>query len=227
MLEAAGGVEVVGTAGDGPSALSAIESHQPDLVFLDIGLPGFDGMEVAERAPADPAVIFVTAHADFALEAFEAEAVDYLLKPVDPNRLVRAIERARERVNTGDLSRALRRIAENAPSAPSPRRITARRGASLLYFDPLEITCFVARDKYTGFVHGGEKHLAEESLHNLSERLGPHGFLRVHRSILVRLDAVRALTTEGGVTTAELIDGQSVPVSRRRAGALREALEAL
>ncbi|MEM8962039.1 MAG: LytTR family DNA-binding domain-containing protein [Acidobacteriota bacterium] len=223
MLDEIGGCEVVASVGDGDTALEALSRLDIDLVLLDIGLPGLDGIRVAERAPRHPAVVFVTAHADFAVDAFETEAVDYLLKPVEPERLARAVDRARQRLGSGDLERVVRHLAARLERRTP--RVSARLGDSLFYFDAADITCFGAEDKYTVFRHDGRRFLTDESLAMLEERLHGHGFLRVHRAALVRLDAVRAVTTKWQKTHVELIDGQTVPVSRRNLAALRQALD--
>ena len=237
MLAEIDGVAVVGEAGDGHAAVEAIDHDRPDVVLLDVRMPGLDGIAVARELTHCPAVIFTTAHADFALEAFSVEALDYLLKPVDPARLRRALERARERIerhDVADLATAVAQLAEAMPGSagqdPGTRhvspRVTARRGHTVYYFDPREIDLFQASEKYVGFVHQGARYLTEESLSSLEKRLEGLGFQRVHRSVLLRADAVRGLHTDAlGASTAELVDGSRVPVSRRRLPALRSALD--
>jgi DNA-binding LytR/AlgR family response regulator len=164
-------------------------------------MPGVDGLALARQLGARPAVIFTTADAGQALAAFDVAAVDYLLKPVVRERLERALARV-------------------SSSAPAPPRVSARDGQTLHVVDARRVTRFHALDKYTAFLVDGRELLGEESLGSLEARLAPHGFLRVHRGELVRLDAVVALDGE----TVRLMDGQEARVSRRSLPELRKRL---
>lgn len=221
MLARVPGVEVVGEAGDGSEAIERARTLAPDLVLLDIDMPGLDGVAVAERLRGT-AVVFTTAHAEHAARAFELRAIDYLLKPVTPARLEDAITRVRERGAAAPelLSAALAKLL----GMREPPRVNARRGTSVHVFDAREIGRFFAADKYTVFVHEGEEYLLDESLSALEARLGDHGFVRVHRRELVRLDRIRALHADGAAHRLELADGTSVPVSRRSIAELRRRL---
>jgi DNA-binding LytR/AlgR family response regulator len=184
-----------------------------------------------------PAVVFTTAHAEHAVRAFELAAVDYLLKPIDAARLREAVERARARQSLPDWS-ALRdvvarvlgrgepalaspRLAEPAPASP---RLVARLGNTVHLFDVEAVTRLHATDKYVLLHHQGREFVLDESLAELEARLGPHGFLRVHRSELVRVAAIRALHLEPDGARVDLADGQSAPVSRRSLATLRQRL---
>jgi DNA-binding LytR/AlgR family response regulator len=213
MLERLGGIEVVGEAGDGEQALALVRELAPELVLLDIDMPEMDGLELAEL-PGLPPVIFTTAHAEHAVRAFEVAAVDYLLKPIARERLAEAIERARARVG---------RIAA-APVADIAPRITARSGGTVHVIDAGEITRFHATDKVTVFVHEGRELVLDDSLATLEQRLGVHGFFRVHRAELVNLAAVKALHTEDGSTSVELRDGSRAAVGRRVVAELKRRL---
>jgi len=204
MLSQIEGVQVVGEAGDSVDAQERIQAVSPDLVFLDIRMPGLDGMALAQRGGLPP-VVFVTAHAEHALPAFDVPAVDYLLKPVSEARLQRALERARARVGP-------------------QLRIHARTRAGVVLVPAPEIAVFSARDKYSVFLHRGDELLLEESLSALEARLAPLGFMRVHRAELVNLHHARALCTGGGGAALELIDGRRVPVSRRMVTKVRHHL---
>ena len=208
------GVEVCGEAGDGEAALASIAALAPDVVLLDIDMPGLDGLAVAEsRGEAGPAVIFTTAHARYALDAFEADALDYLLKPVVPERLERALAKVR------------RARARPEGSGTDASRLTVQDGSTLRVFDVRQIRRFRATDKYVVFHCEGAEHETRESLASLETRLAPLGFVRVHRAELVRLDSVRALEPEpGGAATLVLDDGSRVPVSRRSATEVRRML---
>jgi DNA-binding LytR/AlgR family response regulator len=223
MLADIEGVEAVGEAGSGREALDRIAALAPDCVLLDVRMPGLGGLEVA-KATGVP-VIFTTAHDAYAVEAFELSAVDYLLKPVRRERLLRALEKVRQggAAVPARIDALLQRLLAAAGPAPLAR-IHARRGNAVHLFDPTEIVRFTAAAGYTSFQRGGQEFLLDESLNQLEERLAPLGFLRIHRSELVRLDAVRALRGDHGATEVELSDGQRAPVSRRLVADLRRRL---
>lgn len=215
MCARVGGVEVVGEASDGESALVEMRAHRPDVVLLDIEMPGLDGLGVAEAIEAGgPSVVFTTAHARFALDAFDADATDYLLKPVVQERLERALAKARRGRERGAAS----------PTGESGR-LTVQDGATLRVFDVRMIRRFRAAEKYVVFEHEGREHETRESLSTLEARLAAFGFVRVHRAELVRIDCARALEAEpGGAAVLVLDDGSRVPVSRRTAPELKRRL---
>ncbi len=217
-------VEVAGEADSGERARELMACLRPDVVFLDIRMPGLDGLTLAlEDRAVMPPVVFVTAHDEHAVAAFEAEAVDYLLKPVERERLRRAVERVQSRTAAGVepvLAAVLERLGH---SAPVPR-ISARLGTTTRIFDPRRIARFHAHRKYVAFTHQGVEYLTDESLDSLERRLAPLGFARVHRAELVNLERVTALHLEGSTAALELATGERVPVSRRRLPALRRAL---
>jgi len=221
LLEDLDGVEVVGEAENGAHALEQVARVAPELLLLDIHMPGIDGLELAAMYTDLPPVVFVTAHDEHALRAFEVHAVDYLLKPVRAARLAEAIVRARARV--GSAAESFRALGAGAKGAEVPRVVTHERGVHRL-FDVRAITRFWASEKYTVFLFEGAEHMTAEPLAALEERLVPWGFLRVHRAELVRVSAVRALTAEGGGAEARLEDGQVARVSRRFVPALKKQL---
>jgi len=226
MLRRIGGVEVAGEAANGEEALQRLEELRPDAVLLDIRMPGLDGLELVRRAAHLPAVIFTTAYEEHAVEAFETEAVDYLLKPVRLERLQRAlakVERRRAASNPERLAALLEKILRREEGMGVPR-VTARSGKTIRVFDAREIARFRAADRYTVFRRAGEEFVLDESLNALEARLATHGFLRVHRSELVNLSRVAALHLEEGDAQLRLTDGQSVPVSRRLAPELKRRL---
>jgi DNA-binding LytR/AlgR family response regulator len=221
MLAEVGGVEVVGEAEDGEEALQRARTVSPDVMFLDIRMPGVDGMTLAQQHLDLPPIIFCTAFDEFAVKAFEVNAVDYLLKPVRPERLVAAIEKVR-RKQAASSERVAKALQAVAP-VQGTRIVSSTRG-EVRFFDAKALTRLWASDKYTVFLADGEEQLTEESLSTLEQRLAPHGFLRVHRAELIRLDAVKALTTEDGFHEVQLADGQRARVSRRSVGAVKQAL---
>ncbi len=218
LLGRVGGVDVVGEARDGREALARIEELRPDVVFLDVRMPGLDGLAVARSGNNLPPIVFTTAWSEHAVAAFDAAAVDYLLKPVEEARLRVAVERVRRRlaraVDPGVLAGLLERLREEAAPA-APPRLAARHGGAIHLLDPRRITRLVARGGYVAVHLDGREFLLEESLAELERRLAPLGFLRVHRSELVRLDAIRRLRREGDGGVLALEDGQEARVSRR------------
>ncbi len=205
------GFEVAGSAGDGEAAVVAIETLHPDLVLLDVQLPGCDGFEVIRRVGPRrmPAVVFVTAYDEFALEAFEVHAIDYVLKPFEDRRLRAALLHARQRD-----PEALRRLVEKD-------RIEVRTGSRVLLVSVADIDWIEGASYYSMLHAGKEVHLVRETLQSLADRLSPARFVRVHRSAIVHLDRVRELRA-GKVLV--LRDGTEVPVSRARRAEVRAAL---
>jgi DNA-binding LytR/AlgR family response regulator len=220
MLEELTGVRVVAQLEDNSDVLDALASHAPDVLFLDVRMPGMDGMSFAQSQRGLPPIVFVTAHAEYAARAFGVDAVDYLLKPVRPERLVDAVERVSKRI----ASVRPREPAEAGGTAPDPPRVVVNTRNLVQLFDARHITRFWSSDKYTLFRAGGEEHMTEESLTTLAERLFAFGFLRVHRAELVRCDAVSALRMVDGHREVCLSDGQNARVSRRALSAIKRAL---
>lgn len=199
-------VRVSGEFPDAVSALSALDSRRPDVLFVDVQMRGASGLELAAQVGDRAAVVFVTAHREHAVSAFELASVDYLLKPVRAERLAEAVRRVQQRKPT-----------------PKVTVVAFERGTKEIV-DAATIRSFRARDKYASFVVDGRELLTEESLVALEERLAPLGFMRVHRAALVRLSAVRALSLHEGSHSLRLDDGEVVPVSRRLAAQLRSRL---
>jgi DNA-binding LytR/AlgR family response regulator len=222
MLARIEGVTVAGEAEDAEDAVRKIEQLAPDVVFLDIRMPGMSGLALA-RTKKLPPVIFTTAHQEHAVEAFEAAAVDYLLKPVQQSRLEEAVARVKklaERIDDARLGRILEQIS-HAQQAP---RLVARRGESSWFVDPRQIAALRASDKYVTFQHEGKEHVLDDSLADLESRLSPLGFCRVHRAELVNLQRVRAAHRTLRGLVLELDDGERVLVSRRRAAEVLDRL---
>jgi two-component system LytT family response regulator len=203
---------VAGECRDGREALRALATLTPDVVFLDIQMPGLDGMRLARAHGAErmPVTVFVTAHDEFAVAAFEAQALDYLVKPLSEARFRTAIARVRERVRA---SRAVTRIAVPTPSGE-------------LLLDASEIDWIEAHDDHAEIHAGNRRYRVRQTLSALEARLDPARFARIHRSTLVRIDHVRELRGEGSGRTARAIlqDGSALPVSRRRLAAIRARL---
>jgi two-component system LytT family response regulator len=177
-------------AGSGEQALVALRTFAPDLVFLDVQMPGMDGFTALENAPQprDFHVVFLTAHEQFALRAFQSEALDYLLKPVDPERFERALERAKEQV-------ALRRERKATPEPPrrfAKRLLVQKAGREI--FLPIEKLDWAASDRNYVQLHvGPETYTIRGTLENLAQQLDPEQFVRINRSELVNLDRVKEM----------------------------------
>lgn len=226
LLERIDDVEVVGEACDGEDASAKIAASPPDLLLLDIEMPELDGLRVAAAAPGLH-VVFVTAHAEHAVAAFDLAAVDYLLKPITEARLRAAIDRVRLRASRNNpvaadaLAQALRAALPPEPSVP---RVTALEGDAVHIFDARSIARFSAANRYVSFTVDGREYLLDDSLNALEARLRCHEFQRVHRAELINLGRVRTLRRTGGGAEVELDTRERVPVSRRLLGELERRL---
>lgn len=187
-------------AADGRAALEAMRSRAPDILFLDVQMPGMDGFEVLARAePASVrAVVFVTAFERYALQAFDAHAVDYLLKPFDDARFARALGRAKERARSGEAASGhehLRTLLEAVQTIPgqSARRFLVRTGDRLLVVPAGEVEWIGAADDYCELHVGSRTHLVRQTMNEMEQRLDPARFARIHRSTIVSLDRVREM----------------------------------
>ena len=188
-------------------------------------MPGLSGLELAASQPDLPPIVFTTAYDQYAVQAFEVSALDYLLKPVQQARLAAALEKARRRDGAPPLDQLRALLARLDRAVPAePVRLSARCAGTTRIFDPAEIGRIQASEKYAVFVHAGRECVLDDSLNALEERLAGSGFVRVHRSELVNLAHVRALHMEDGAASVELSDGRHVPVSRRHLGSLRDRL---
>jgi two-component system LytT family response regulator len=222
-------VEVVGAAADGIAAVEAIRALRPDLVFLDVQMPGMTGLDVIREIGAAqmPATIFVTAYDQYALHAFDLAAVDYLVKPYDDERFERAFHRARRVLaleEVDDLRERLLTVLQTvrAPSASYIERIAVEIGGQVRPVSVADIDFITASGPYAELHVGSRRYVIRETIQTLEERLDPARFLRIHRSAIVRLDLVEALHRgAGGDGEVTLKRGGRLRVSRSR----REALE--
>lgn len=207
-------VSVVGEAADGLSALELVPALRPDLLFLDIQMPGADGFEVLEKLGEQgplPGIVFSTAYDQHAVRAFEVRAIDYLLKPFDRVRFREAVRRVLETVPRG-RSRA----------SSAPQRILVREGAATIPVALDEVVWIEAAGDYAKVHVDGRAHLATRPLGHLAEELDPASFLRVHRSAVIRVEAIARVRSDGsGGLFATMADGAEVRVSRKHARELR------
>jgi DNA-binding LytR/AlgR family response regulator len=221
------GVKVVGNATDGAQAVSAIQALKPDLLLLDVMMPGLTGFELLEALDQDctPAVIFVTAFDEYAVSAFAEGAVDYLLKPLDDERLATAVERARSRLDQDanrvrfeQLRQTIARMNtdfESSISSTYDTDLWVREADRVLRIRVKDIDWIEAAGDYVVLHTKDAVHLADDSIRSLSERLDPDHFLQVHRSSIVRLDQVEALNREKfSSISLKLKSGARVRVSK-------------
>lgn len=220
MLAEVEWLRCIGEASNGPAALAAIDQLKPDLVFMDIQMPGLLGTEVMARVQQRPFVVFTTAYAEHAVTAFELGALDYVLKPFGAERLAATLDRVRAAIGE-PLPPALDRLGEALGQGPL-RRIFVRNGRSIVPLAVDSIIRFEAVGDYVAVHAGGATHLLHLSLNRLQERLDPRRFVRLHRTHLVNLDQVLAFKRQlSGGMSAELRDGSSLAVSRSKAQELR------
>ncbi|HKP59741.1 MAG TPA: LytTR family DNA-binding domain-containing protein [Polyangiales bacterium] len=217
-------IEIVGEAQTGPAAVTAIQEASPDLVFLDIDLPGCNGFQVLEQLERQPAVIFTTAFNEHALQAFKAYAVDYLLKPIERDALERALGKLRAMgFNHAQFSRALEQLLELSGSRYLSR-IACKVGDRTVLVKTGEVLCFQADNKYTAVRTGTKEFLIDTPLVDLERSLNPQDFLRIHRSTLVNVAWIAEIRRSfDGKLFVVLRDTNSteLPVSRMYADGLR------
>lgn len=224
-------LELVAEAGGVEEAAALIRAKRPDVVLLDVRIRDGNGFEVLDRIETDegPEVIFVSAHDEHAVRAFAVRAADYLLKPIEADRLRSAVERARERVRSrrrspGDRSRENRRdrAGESAPLA----RFVVRSVGKMMLIDVAEVDWIEAAGNYVRLHHGGESHLLRETMTALEGRLDGRRFVRIHRSTIVNLDRVRELRhILHGDYSVELRDGTRLTLSRGYRETFQRVLE--
>jgi two-component system LytT family response regulator len=221
LLADAEGVEVVAECANGREAIQALEASPPDLLFLDIQMPEVDGFDVLQAIGVGhvPVVIFVTAYDQFALRAFEAHALDYLLKPFDDERFEAALQRARERIGQrqgGDLDRRLRALLEERRGERGYlRRLVVPTGNRSVFVRTEEIDWIEAERNYIRLHVGGRAHLLRENLSRMESALDPAAFCRIHRSTIVNVDRIQAVESLfGGEYQVVLHDGTKLTSGR-------------
>ena len=224
-------VQVIGEAATGPAALERIATLHPDVVFLDLQMPGMSGFEVIKNMPLGahvPVVIVVTAFDQHAIEALDAGAIDYLLKPVREARLQKALERARQLIQQPAVAaEAVARIEQStAPlGVSSPRKVVGRLGDEYFLLNPSEVLAFQADGELVWIVTAKQRYLATERLRTIQQKLAGSSFERVHRGALVNVDHVRkmsALSSNRWLIT--LCNNQEFIVSKRLARNVRTIL---
>jgi two-component system LytT family response regulator len=209
------GVEVVAECRNGFEAVKAVNELTPDLLFLDIQMPKINGFEVLELLGRDQPVVFVTAFDEHAIKAFEVHAIDYLLKPIAPERIAIALERARERVRKHAPMPVAELAEAGRPEGVALERVLVRQGPKVHVIPAGKLDWVEAQDDYVSLNSEGKAYLKQQTLTDLERKLDPARFVRIHRSYLVNLDRLARIDTEGGEPRAVVLeDGTRVPLSR-------------
>ena len=234
LLQEDGRVLVQGSSTDPVRALSELTAEAPDVLFLDIEMPGMSGFDLLARLPEQPLVIFTTAYNQYALQAFEVNSIDYLLKPVEPEKLDRALSKL-ERMLAGreqkpDLTRLLDQLAKvlgGGSSVSYPARLSSRLGDHVQFVELSQVTHIYAKDKLTFAAAAGKEYAIDSTIQELETRLDPAKFVRIHRSTIVNVDCVHELYTwfAGRMLVRMKDDKKSeLTVARDRVKVLKERL---
>jgi DNA-binding LytR/AlgR family response regulator len=227
FLEEIGDVEVVAEAGNGVEAIERIGEHSPDVVLLDIQMPGMDGFQMLKELDEPPLVVFATAYNEYAIKAFEVNSVDYLLKPIERGRLEEAVERVR-RLLRDDTGRAeeIDRLAAFV-RAQGPEKLPVQKGKRIVLLDPSDVV-WVGAENELVFVHtAGDRYVVNTTLAELEQRLDPARFFRIHRSTIVNLDHVVEIVPWFSGKYRIVVDDarrSELVLSRGRAKELREIM---
>ncbi len=221
LLAAEGGIHIVAECHDGKEAIEAVETHNPDLLFLDVQMPELDGFQVLGQIPEErmPIVIFTTAYDHYAIRAFEAHALDYLLKPFNQERLHRALEHARnEFLRSHEHSmkaRLLDLLHATQPESRPMRRLVIKTSGRVVFLDLNEIDWIEAAANYVRVHAGKDTYLLREGIGHMSEKLDPNRFARIHRSFIVNINRIRELQPcDNGEYIAVLRNGKELSCSR-------------
>jgi two-component system LytT family response regulator len=225
--------DIVGECADAASAIAAIAATRPQVLFLDVQMPGLGGFDVIEAVQAGgaaaPAVVFVTAHEQFALQAFDAQAVDYLLKPFRRDRFASSLARVRQHVHALAVQRADDEAAGVAPEAPpaasDPERMIVKSGSRLVFVQFAELDFIRAAANYVTLHVGPATWDVREKIGDIAQRLPAGRFLRIHRSYIVNVGSLQSIwPSGGGEYMATLRDGRELPVGASYPAAIRQAL---
>ncbi|HYB97287.1 MAG TPA: LytTR family DNA-binding domain-containing protein [Vicinamibacterales bacterium] len=231
LLAAEPGIELAGTAATGPEAVDRIREASPDLVFLDLQMPGMDGFKVIEAVGVDrmPPTVFVTAYDEYAVRAFEVQALDYLLKPFGRSRFQSALARARKHLaleRQGEMAGRLAALLQSGrPPEKSNERLLVKTGGRVSFVDVESIDWVEAEGNYVRMYCGDQVHVMRETMNALIERIGPKRFFRIHRSRIVNVRRVKELLISGGGDYQVVLwDGTKLGLSRLYRDALQDEL---
>ena len=228
MLRAHEDIDIVGDCGDGQEALERIETLEPDLVFLDIQMPALGGFEVLEQLHgATPAIVFVTAYSEYALRAFRVDAIDYLLKPIDPSALAHALERTRQRMaahrspgrnpdaDSDQLPPSQAAPTGNGTSPQYLPRIYVREGERGFFVRTSDLEWVQTADNYLRISAGGRQYMIRATMNELEQKLDPYQFARIHRRTIINLERVDVITADfRGNHIVRMKDGSEHRLSR-------------
>ena len=233
LMDSEPGVQIVAECANGAQTVKALEAYRPDLLMLDIHMPDLDGFGVLAQIPAErmPVVIFTTAYDRYAVRAFEAHALDYLLKPFDQERLHQAISRARAELLKADdretTHRILNYLAEGgARESQADHRLVIKAGGRVVFLDFDEIDWLEAAANYVRLNVGKQSYLLREGIGHLAERLNSSQFIRIHRSTIVNVDKIKELQpVNSGEYIVVLKDGKELSCSRGYRSGLQQLIE--
>ncbi len=232
MLDAEPDVQVLAECQDGEEALRALTAFKPDLLMMDIQMPNLDGFEVLSKLPTSdvPLVIFTTAYDRHAVRAFEAHALDYLLKPFDQERLHDAVNRARAELLKADDRAATRRIlsylSETAGKQRSDRRLVIKTGGRVIFLNCDEIDWLEAAANYVKINAGKQSYLLRKGIGEIADRLDPTQFVRIHRSTIVNVERIKELQpVNSGEYIVVLKDGKELSCSRGYRAGLQQLID--
>jgi two-component system LytT family response regulator len=218
-------VELIAECANGFEAVKVVTEQKPGLVFLDIQMPKLDGFEVLELMGAGPAVIFVTAHDTYAIRAFEAHAVDYLLKPFNATRFEAALERASHRLG-GKIPAAAELAASARPPAQYMERLAVKDGTRVFIIPIAKLDYAEAQDDYVELNAEGKKYLKQQTISGLESGLDPARFVRIHRSYVANLERITKVEPYAKDShVAVMTNGKQLPVSRSGYARLRALLD--
>ncbi len=220
-VEAIPSLEIAGEASTGTETLARIIDLKPDIVLLDLQMPGMDGLTVVRslRGERRPLIIFVTAFEKHALEAFDVDAVDYLLKPIRRERLERAIAKAERQLKAGARAAS---VHERTQPAEPPRKIVGRRGSNVYLLDPAEIVAFQAEGELVHIITTGQRYLSDHSLRVLETKLANLVFRRIHRGTIINTDHIRRISPLSSKRwLLKMSNGLEAVVSKRLASSIR------
>lgn len=234
MLAVTGRVEIAGTSTDPEEAIAAILKTKPDVLFLDIEMPGMTGFQMLSKLDPQPLIVFTTAYNQYALEAFGVNSVDYLLKPIEAAQLIRALDKldrmrggAEPRPEVRELLERIAALAAGGGQAAYPERIASRTGERVELIELARVTHFFARDKLNYAATAAKNYVVDHTIQELEQKVDPRKFVRIHRAILLNLDYVHELHTWfAGRMMVRLKDEKhtELTVSRDRVRALKERL---
>jgi two-component system, LytTR family, response regulator len=229
LLDATGRVTIVGSSTDPEQAVAFLRAHDVDVLFLDIQMPGLTGFQLLERLERDIAVIFTTAFDRYAIDAFTVNSIDYLLKPIEPDRLERSLDKAarRSRQAPPDVRALARELAAALSPARKLERIASRVGERTTILDTARVSHFFSKDKLTFACANGREHAVDFTLSELEARLDPRRFARIHRATIVNIPFVQELfpAVDGGVFVRLKDDSKTeLSVARDRVRELKDRL---